>query len=93
MIFSNGGSLATENTAVQPSKELIDEIYREKVLRARQRSPEDKFFAGAKLFSGVCERMEAGLRQENPTADDQTIRELLERRLVILRRLRERDGR
>jgi hypothetical protein len=78
---------------MQPTKELIDDIYRDKVLRARRRSPADKFFAGAELFADVCERMEAGLRMDNPDADDETIRALLQRRLEILRRLRTRDER
>lgn len=71
-----------------PTQELADEIYRERVLRARATPPEQKFLAGARIFEDVCERMAVGLRDENPEADEATIQELLLRRLDLLRRLR-----
>lgn len=71
-----------------PTKEIIDEIYRDRVLRARATPLEEKLLAGARLFEDVCERMAAGLRDENPEADEETIQELLRRRLDLLRRLR-----
>jgi hypothetical protein len=70
-----------------PTKELIDDIYRERVLRARRTPIEQKISAGGELFEGVCERMADGLRNENPGADEATIQELLRRRLALLRRL------
>ena len=70
-----------------PTKELIDDIYRERVLRARRTPMEQKISAGGELFEGVCERMADGLRHENPVADEATIQELLRRRLALLRRL------
>jgi hypothetical protein len=70
-----------------PTKELIDDIYRERVLRARRTPMEQKISAGGELFEGVCERMADGLRHENPAADEATIQELLRRRLALLRRL------
>ncbi len=76
-----------------PTQELIDAIYRSKVLRARAMSPEEKLLAGANLFEEMCERMVAGLRRENPTSDDATIQELLRLRFERLRRLRDADVR
>ncbi len=73
---------------MQPTQELVDELYRERVLWARAIPPEEKLLAGARLFEDVCERMAAGLRDENPEADEATIQELLRRRLDLLRRLR-----
>jgi hypothetical protein len=70
-----------------PTQELIDDIYRERVIRARRIPIEQKLQAGGDLFEGVCERMAAGLRDENPGADDAKIQELLRHRLAILRRL------
>ena len=58
---------------MEPTRELIDDIYRERVCAARAMSPEEKFLAGARLFEEVCERMAAGLRAENPGADEATI--------------------
>lgn len=78
---------------MEPTKELADAIYRERVLRARRTPLEVKLRSGADLFAGVCERMIEGLRDENPGVDDATLQILLRRRLDLLRRLRERDGR
>ena len=68
-------------------KELADDIYRERVLRARRTPIEQKISAGGELFESVCEMMAAGLRHENPGADEATIQELLRRRLALVRRL------
>jgi hypothetical protein len=59
---------------MEPTKELIDSIYRERILRARATSPEEKLLAGAQLFEDVCERMAAGLRDENLESDHATTR-------------------
>ncbi len=72
-----------------PTQELVDELYRERVLRARVTPPEEKLLAGPRIFEEVCERIASGLRDENPGADEATIQELLRRRLDLLRRLRE----
>lgn len=66
---------------MQTLPELMDEIYRDRVLRARRQPLEAKFLAGAELFEQVCERMKAGLRAENPGADAATIDQLLRQRL------------
>ena len=68
-------------------RELAEDIYRERVLRARRTPIEQKISAGGELFEGVCARMADGLRDENPGADEATIQELLRRRLALLRRL------
>ncbi len=73
---------------MQPTQELVDELYRERVLRTRAIPLEEKLQAGAMLFEDICERMAAGLRDENPGADDATIQESLRRRLDLLRLLR-----
>jgi hypothetical protein len=72
---------------MEPTQELIDDIYRERVLRARRTPIEQKISASGELFDGVCERMAAGLRDENPGVDEATIQQLLRRRLALLRRL------
>jgi hypothetical protein len=73
---------------MEPTQELVDDIYRERVLRARKTPRDQKFLAGAGLFEDVCERMTAGIRHENPGADETTVQDLLLRRLALLRRLR-----
>jgi hypothetical protein len=72
-----------------PTEELIDEIYRERVCRARRTAVEDKFLAGPQLFAAACRRMADGIRNENPGVDEQRVQELLAQRLALLQRLRE----
>jgi hypothetical protein len=76
-----------------PTPGLIDEIYREKVLRARRTPIEEKVLSGAELFEQVALRMKAGLSSENPGADDATIEALLVKRIARLRQVRAADVR
>ena len=70
-----------------PTQELVDAIYRDRVLCARRTPIELKLRAGGDLFEEVCQRMADGLRDENPGADEATIQDLLRRRLALVRRL------
>ena len=71
---------------MEPTDELIDSIYAEKVRRAR-RTPEQKFLAGGSLFDAVLERMKMGILLQNPNATELEIQQELRRRLAISRRL------
>lgn len=68
-------------------KELADEIYRERVLRARATPPEQKLLDAFRLFEFGCRIMLDGIRNENPGADDSRIREILAQRFDMQRRL------
>lgn len=68
---------------MQPTKELVDSIYREKVLRARRRAPESKLIDGPEIFEYACEVARAGIRAQNPVATDDEIERLLRRRIRI----------
>ncbi|MBY0527877.1 MAG: hypothetical protein K2R98_31055 [Gemmataceae bacterium] len=72
---------------MEPTQELVDSIYRERVLRARRMSFEEKFLAGAELFEEVCQRMADGIRFQFPDADETQVRDILHQRLQLLRRL------
>ncbi|HVS37017.1 MAG TPA: hypothetical protein VMS17_15760 [Gemmataceae bacterium] len=74
---------------MEPTKELIDALFRERVLRARRTPPEEKLLDGPRLFDLACRIMADGLRDEYPDADEQRIQELLAQRLELLRRLEE----
>jgi hypothetical protein len=74
---------------MKPTLELIDAIFRDKVLRARQMSLERKFIAGPELFALACRIMKDGIRHQFPDADEQRIREMMKERLVLGRKLRE----
>ena len=70
-----------------PTQELIDELYRERVLRARATPPEEKLLDGARLFDLACRVMADGIRNQFPDADAERVQQLIRERLDLLRRL------
>jgi hypothetical protein len=76
---------------MEPTKELIDELYREEVRRAREMSPEEKLLAGAELFDMACQVTTAGIRHQHPGIDDARVRQILGERIALLRRLEASD--
>jgi hypothetical protein len=74
---------------MQPTKQLVDAIYWERVKRARQMSPEDKLLAGLVLFELTSGIMADGIRSQFPDADTQRVQEILNERLALSRRLEE----
>ncbi len=76
---------------MDPTRELIDALYLEKVRAARLMSPEEKFLAGPRLFDHACEIARAGIRAQHPEASEEQVETLLARRLAIGRRLEEQD--
>ncbi len=69
-------------------QELADEIYRERVLRARRTPPERRILQGPELFDYACSISLCGLRQEMPNATEAELRRGLRRRLAIGRLLK-----
>jgi len=65
---------------------LIDELYRERVLRARNASPESKIFAGQRLFEAACEITLLGIRHDFPEYTEEQCRKVLRDRLVMRRK-------
>lgn len=78
---------------MEPTKELIDELYRDKVLAARRMLPSEKLLEGARLFDFACAITAAGIRHQHPDADEQRVLEILRNRLDLARRLEERRER
>lgn len=74
---------------MEPTKELIDGIDRDRIARARQMSSGAKFLAGGDLFDDVCERMRAGIRSQFPHEDDVGVNRILKERLARLRQVEE----
>jgi hypothetical protein len=74
---------------MEPTPKLIDELYREEVLRARAMPPGEKLFAGAVLFDYACAITLAGIRHQNPGIDDRRALEILRERIALARRLEE----
>ena len=68
-------------------RQLADDIFREKVHRARAMSPGRKVLLGPELFDRVCQIALGGIRSQMPGATEEEHRRELSRRLKIARRL------
>jgi hypothetical protein len=66
---------------------LIDQLYREEVLKAREMAPEEKFLAGEELFEYACSITLAGIKSQNPEFSEEDCRRELERRLKLQERM------
>jgi hypothetical protein len=71
---------------MQPTRELLDAIYRDKVRTARAMTAEQKLLAGPELFDLACSIAADGIRAQFPDADEPRVQELLRQRLAILQR-------
>lgn len=72
---------------MEPTQDLIDDLYRERVLRAREMSPEEKFLAGPRLFEMASRIVMDGIRHQHPDADEARVRQILAQRLALRERL------
>ena len=68
---------------------LMDDIFREKVLRAREIRPGRRLMMGIELFEIVEGRMRCGIRQQFPTADADEVERILRARFARLRQVAE----
>lgn len=74
---------------MEPTQELVDSIYQERVLRARRIPLDTKLLLGPQLFEEACGRVADGIRSEYPDADEQRVQEILRARLDLYQRLRQ----
>jgi hypothetical protein len=74
----------------EPTKQLIDDIYRNRVLEARRASPEERLFAGPRMFDYACRITLQGIRNQHPGIDDAEAWAILRKRLAIRTRREER---
>jgi len=81
-MLSLSGPKAMENI-----KELADQIFRDRVLRARKMDPAEKLSAGFELFEFACGISRAGIRHQFPEADDAEVERILAERLALGQRL------
>ncbi len=72
---------------MEPTQELIDNLYRERVLRARRTPPEEKLRDGPRLFDYACRITKAGIHAQHPEADEARVLEILRQRLTLRERL------
>lgn len=73
----------------EETKRLMDEIFIDKVMRARQRSIGEKILDGPRLFDTACKLMRSGIRWQFPNFDDEQVETELRRRLAIRRQIDE----
>ncbi len=71
---------------MQPTKELIDALYLDKVRQARAMSPEQRLSAGFDLFELTTSIMADGIRSQFPNANQQQVYAILRERLALIRR-------
>jgi len=62
---------------------LIDDLYREEVLEARKMPLEEKLLLGERLFRWACEATLAGIRIQNPEANEQECQRMLFNRIQL----------
>lgn len=72
---------------MQPTQELIDELFLDKVRAARRADPVEKFLDGARLFDLVCRVMRDGIRFRNADLSEQQVEQALVEQIRLLRRL------
>lgn len=75
---------------MQPTKELADQLFREKVEWAKQTPPAERFLDGARLFDRRCKIMLAGLRHRHPEASEAELNDMLHGQIELLRKLESR---
>ena len=75
------------NGGMESNIELMDALFSEKVLAARQRPWEEKFLAGGALFEAAIERMRIGILMDQPEAGEEQVLKEIQRRLAIARQL------
>ena len=68
---------------------LMDEIFRDKVLRARQQSPGSKLVLGLQLFEAAVERMRGGIRAQFPNFSEEQVEAEVHRRINRVRQVQE----
>jgi hypothetical protein len=69
-----------------PYAELAEELFRERVERARQMPAKEKILAGQRLFEAACRITLAGIRNQFPGQSEEHYQEILRERLASRRK-------
>jgi hypothetical protein len=73
--------------AVEPTPELVDDIYREKVLRSRRMSPARRLEASLELSDMGLQMMRDSVRHQYPGASESEITARVNDRIELSRKL------
>ena len=79
--------LTAKVQTMSPTENLKDDLYRDRLLRARRMSAEEKLSAGPRLFESACRITLAGIHNQSPSLTEAEMRNLLRQRLEWRRRL------
>jgi hypothetical protein len=77
---------------MKPTTELIDDIYLEKVLRARAVPMAEKILDGPRLYAYACEAVRAGVESQHPEATPEELKRLIQERFEHIRQLESAHG-
>lgn len=72
---------------MEPTKQIIDDLYREKVERARRMSIARRVEIGAELSDLGRQMMREAIRAQEPAASEEHIRRIMRERIALSRRL------
>lgn len=70
-------------------QQLADDLYWQRVARARAMSPEERMKAGPELFDYACSITLTALREQMPGASEAELLAALRRRLALKKKLEE----
>ena len=68
---------------------LIDDIYRNRILRARETPAAEKFATGWALFEDVAQLMRVGIRHRHSEASPEEVENILYKQLNLLQQAQE----
>ncbi len=74
---------------IQPTRELLDDIFRRRVLQARATPPGRRIVDSLRLYRRSVGLMRDGIRMQFPDANDEEVERILRERLDRIRRLEE----
>jgi hypothetical protein len=77
---------------MEATPELIDDIYLEKVLRARATPIAEKLLDGFRLYKFASEAVRMGVRAQNPHATPEELELLIRERFELIQRLENARG-
>jgi hypothetical protein len=66
---------------MEPTQELIDQLWWDKIEQSRSMTESQRLEAGAELFDYACDITRAGIRMDHPEYSDADVERELRRRL------------
>jgi hypothetical protein len=73
----------------EPTRELLDDIFRRRVLQARATPPDQRLVDCLELYDRARSVMQDGIRMQFPDADEAEVERILGERLDRVRRMEE----